>query len=434
MSNAALAFFTGLGSGYLEGKDDQERKAREKRREQREDEEYQARRLERQKKQEADAALKQAAQPMVAAAGGMSKPAWMDDRDVGLPENAALANGGLEATATANTPQAVRGRQVAALRGIDPERADRLEQSGKQAELTDLQLTTTKEAADRDRAMRDMVTKFKQGGWAGLPKLYEGYNDGNAVTVQEDGKGGATLTFIGPDGKPAGQQHYASQLDFLTDALARFDPKLYLDQMDKREGRKHQAATLAETSRHNQATERNQAAQVQLAARSADRADAAARRAEEREERGTVAGKLGMLEQALGRKLEGDEREKTIKKIAGLGNDDDGISKFADAIVTAGVKAETIKPEQAGQARAAVIQSVRQANQDAQTEQVVKTELAKASKDPAAYAATYEKALRIPGMTADYLTSLGFKPPAKPKPRPAAAAGMGGREAVGKVN
>ena len=61
------------------------------------------------------------------------------------------------------------------------------------------------------------ATQFSRADWAGVPKVYDRYNDGNTVAVAEDGKGGATLTFTGKDGKPIGAKTYASPVEFLAE-------------------------------------------------------------------------------------------------------------------------------------------------------------------------------------------------------------------------
>jgi hypothetical protein len=211
MSNAALAFLAGLGQGYFQGKDNQDKKARQAKQDQREQEEHQSRMSEQRKKQAGDAAIAQAARPMVAAAGGMSRPDTMDDRDVGLPENAALPNGGLAATATANTPEAVAGRQVAALQGIDPERAHRLESNT---------LNLENARAERTRRLKeeglfDAMRAFRSGDVAGMKDAFNKGGqfkiDGDVTMTPEErdipGIGkvttyNATFNTLGPDGKP----------------------------------------------------------------------------------------------------------------------------------------------------------------------------------------------------------------------------------------
>jgi hypothetical protein len=230
MAKNAVAFFAGLGSGYLQQKDRDEERARRDKRDAREQEQHDATMAAHRKGQAADAAVVGASRPMVAGAGGMSKPDTMDNRDVGLPENAALPNGGLADSATANTPQAVRGRQVAALQGIDPERADRLQLSGKQAELTDLQLKDKKDTLTREDAFREATKLIATGGWSAVPQVYARYEDGFTAQVQEDGKGGATITRLNKDGKPVGSKTFGDLQEFILGQVAHIDPKLWVSE------------------------------------------------------------------------------------------------------------------------------------------------------------------------------------------------------------
>jgi hypothetical protein len=279
MAKNAVAFFAGLGSGYLQQKDRDEEKARRDKRDAREQEQHDATMAAHRKGQAADAAVAAASRPMVAGAGGMSKPDTMDNRDVGLPENAALPNGGLADTATANTPQAIRGRQVAALQGIDPERADRLQLSGKQAELTDLQLKDKKDTLTREDAFREATKLLATGGWSAVPQVYARYEDGFTAQVQEDGKGGATITRLNKDGKPVGSKAFGDLQEFILGQVAHIDPKLWVSETrlaaQAKATQAHQTATLEETKRYHRASERDAAARTGIASAADKRAAAA---------------------------------------------------------------------------------------------------------------------------------------------------------------
>jgi hypothetical protein len=279
MAKNAVAFFAGLGSGYLQQKDRDEEKQRRDKRDAREQEQHDATMAAHRKGQAADAAVAGASRPMVAGAGGMSKPDTMDNRDVGLPENAALPNGGLAESATANTPQAIRGRQVAALQGIDPERADRLQLSGKQAELTDLQLKDKKDTITREDAFREATKLLATGGWSAVPQVYDRYQDGHTAQVQEDGKGGATITRLDKDGKPVGSKTFGDLQEFILGQVAHIDPKLWVSETrlaaQNKEASAHRTATLEEQKRHNKATERDAAARTGIASAADKRAAAA---------------------------------------------------------------------------------------------------------------------------------------------------------------
>lgn len=221
MSNAALSFLAGLGQGYFQARDNEDKKSRLKRQDQREQEEHDARLADQRKKQQGDAAIAQAARPMVAAAGGMSRPDTMDDRDVGLPENNTLPNGGLASTATANTPEAVGGRQVAALQGIDPERAQRLEANT---------LSLENARAERSRRLKeeglfDAMRAFRAGDANGMRDAFNKGGqfkiDGDVAITPEEreipGVGkittyNATFKTAGPDGQPVSRTFNSHEL------------------------------------------------------------------------------------------------------------------------------------------------------------------------------------------------------------------------------
>ncbi len=76
-------------------------------------------------------------------------------------------------------------------------------------------------------ALREVYGLLLKGGWACVPKAYERYQDGNTATVKEDGKGGAVVTVIGADGKPAGEHKFGSLLEFGERIFEGFDPDLW---------------------------------------------------------------------------------------------------------------------------------------------------------------------------------------------------------------
>lgn len=97
MASNILAFLAGAGTGYLRQQDaNEENAARD------EDRAFQREQRDRQRTQQAaedslQADLKAAAAPASVTEGvsGMVRPDTMDNRDVGLPENAAQPNAGL---------------------------------------------------------------------------------------------------------------------------------------------------------------------------------------------------------------------------------------------------------------------------------------------------------------------------------------------------
>lgn len=174
-TNAVLAFLAGAGGGYVEGKRYEDQKAREDRLDQMAQEEHDARMQQLRVALQGNKALQDAAKPVTVnsnaalVTGISAAPTVYDDADVAASDvrqanqlaqrqmpgqqNAdgapmgpttaaasapvasatpAIAAGGQAypdmasaqaAAASANTPQAIRARQIAALNGIDPERA-----------------------------------------------------------------------------------------------------------------------------------------------------------------------------------------------------------------------------------------------------------------------------------------------------------------------
>ena len=230
MSSNAIAFLSGLGSGYIDADKDAKKLAR--------DEEDRALRneaarlqLDEAKSNAADKkTLRLAGAPvaMTEGAGGMLKPEAMDNRDVGLPENATLPNQGLQeggfnvagksfadrgmadaAVQAANTPQAVGKRTAAALYGMGkPGEAMQLEASAKQAEMTDIQLGNAKWRAELGGAMAgghdkmaELVTKTEVGILKGQKAQVIRKGDGMVSygTIDKDGKVTAVPGLTFPD-------------------------------------------------------------------------------------------------------------------------------------------------------------------------------------------------------------------------------------------
>ncbi|WP_062195745.1 hypothetical protein [Caldimonas taiwanensis] len=121
----------------------------------------------------------------------------------------------------ANTPQARRSRMVDVLAATDPMKAEQFRAQGLQTDAAEVQLTRAQEAAKRDQALREMGGLILKGGWASVPEVYNRYQDGNTATVKPDGKGGAVVTQIGPDGKPVGEHRFGSLLEFFEQAAGR---------------------------------------------------------------------------------------------------------------------------------------------------------------------------------------------------------------------
>lgn len=263
MSNAALAFLAGLGGGIVQGKLHAEDKDRKDREEQRRQEEHDARMEETRRKQAGDKALRDASQPVTVGDGatvtGISDhPTVYDNADVaasdvrqanllserGMPGqqdatgeplqtdgSAPAAAAGMppatltraptvggkvyqdsasaQAAATAaNSPQAVRARQVAALAGIDPDRADKMRLTGVQVDQAEQQqadanLRRKISVAGLNgghQGIADFINSSEIGPMAGLKMQAVASPDGKTVTYNKvDAQGNLTpipsLTF-----------------------------------------------------------------------------------------------------------------------------------------------------------------------------------------------------------------------------------------------
>lgn len=188
MASNILAFLAGAGTGYLKQQDANDEKAARE-----EDRAFQREQRERVRSQQAaedqlQTELKAAAAPASVAegAGGMVRPDTMDDRDVGLPENAALPHGGLmpmayrvgstgyadrssaQAAADAyNQPEARDRRVVAAYEGAG--------QFGRASQLRANQMQLAERAlAFKERGIFDGLRAFRMGDKDGAMQAVSG--------------------------------------------------------------------------------------------------------------------------------------------------------------------------------------------------------------------------------------------------------------------
>lgn len=109
--------------------------------------------------------------------------------------------------------------------------------SVKQGQMADIQLRAAQEAEKQHAGLREFATGLARDGWGGVPALYDRYDDGHKVRVEEDGKGGATLYRLDGEGKELGKKSYATPMAFLQDSMLRFDPKLWLAGQQQQENR-----------------------------------------------------------------------------------------------------------------------------------------------------------------------------------------------------
>lgn len=270
-----LAFAAGFGGGYLDEKNAARRRTIE-------DEELQARREDRAAQQEERArvkndrlALANAARPATveAGAGGALRPESMDNRDVGLAENASLPNGGLSeapyraagktftdgaqaqaAADTYNAPEARRGRQAAALDAAGrPTEALSLENAAATQKRT--AFTFTKEQEERARQLKDegaldAAKALRTGDAAGMAEAFnrngkfkiDGVPEITPETREVPGIGtvksyNAKVRIIGPDGQV--QEKVFNSHDLSTQ-LMPYDKLLEMQRKGSDSDSKHQ--------------------------------------------------------------------------------------------------------------------------------------------------------------------------------------------------
>lgn len=205
--NALLSLAAGFGSGYLgaqrQTKLDEERQAdRAMRRE-----EHDARMGEVNEQKKLRVSLADAARPAAVeeGAGGAIRPATMDDRDVGLPENANLPNGGLSLASyrvkdkSFDTKPAAEA-EVAAYNAPDARRArqvDALDAAGKPAEAMTLANATAVQRQNQAKFTQEQLAqaqKMKSEGFIEAAKasrtgdpqaVFEAFNRSGTMKLTE---------------------------------------------------------------------------------------------------------------------------------------------------------------------------------------------------------------------------------------------------------
>jgi hypothetical protein len=433
------AFVAGLGTGYVNGARYKNEQEHQQKRDQQDQERHDAFLSDREEKKARQKTLTDAARPLEVE---QPNDVLKDDDGNDMPAVPAFRAGGQRfetreaASAVAdkgNAPAARQARMLGAMEQTgDFAGAAQLRASQAQATAAEQQLA--------DRAMRDKLVSLRTPEeLAGLisETPADGQNGGLKVraVMSPDGKNFGFVK-IGADGKeqpvPGVFSNDERGMEKARSLVAGYTtPEMRQQHMRWEAEREQRAAEFAATKQfqekqlaaqtaHYRASEGNQAASLRI---SQDNATEAKKLRESQ----TLGGKVAALETVLGRPLSGDERESAALKLAGLGKDEESISKFAATVVTEGVKGGTIAPENVGAARQQVIRSIKQANQDSETAQVISSELERAKSDSGAYASTYAKVLQIKGVTPEYLNSIGYPPPAKlkpPAPKPMASAGI----------
>ena len=414
--SGALAFVAGLGAGYMKQKQTNIENERQAKLDAQREQEFQWRADEQKRQTDERQAIVQASKPiaMEIGAGGMVKPDYMDNADVGQPNEGALLPGGYkvqgksytdQATAQAevdkqNTPQAVASRVGAAMRGAgNVQGAMNMEHAGLQIESAKDQLAKSQEQSAHDKAFRSVVTRFQKDGWAGIPAIYADYKDGHTATVQEDGKGGAVITRIGPDGQPVGSKAFTSPMEFITDQLANLDPKLYVSTVQHKEDKKQ---AQSNSDRDYELKKKEVDSKIEL--RGAQAENMALRGA-------LAASRAGGQPQQAGEPAPfnplHDFDPKQARKSA--------MDQAMEEAKTAAAGGKPVSEADIARRSQSIYGSMRDAAAADNTKsyylQGASNDLKASSSDPAAYAATYQKAL-AKGILPQQLVSMGFKPPA----------------------
>ncbi len=242
-STPLLAFAAGAGGGYLQGQRQAELDAERQDDRSMRKQQFDAQMDEVNQGKKLRMSLADAARPVAVeqGAGGSVLPDTMDNRDVGLAENAGLPNGGLmlgssrvagkvyadpaaaDAAATAaNTPEAVARRQGNAYRQAGRPN-DALDIEQKQGAITAAQQKQAKLL--KEEGVFDAMRSFRAGDASGIAKAFNAGGqyklDGTPEIVKEDrevpGIGTiptytAKIRMIGPDGQPVEKTYNSHDL------------------------------------------------------------------------------------------------------------------------------------------------------------------------------------------------------------------------------
>jgi len=169
-----------------------------------------------------------------------------------------------------------------------------------------------------------------------------------------------------------------------------------------------------ETGRHNKAEEGIQGMNAQstrisalASAQNANTSAGSLRLQQDQFKKQSLQGQMDQIESVTG-PLKPDERKALGMQLAGFKTGDKGnqeYQKFVDNVVMEGVKAGTIKPEDAVKAQNRLMQG----KQVMDAEATIASDLGASVGNPEAYAAKYAKALQVAPPAR--LAEMGFKPP-----------------------
>ena len=192
-----LALAAGFGTGYMQQQEREFQRKRQEKQDAQQEQKFGWEAQDRQRQDQERQAMQTAAKPiaMTEGAGGMVRPDTMDNRDVGLPENANQPNEGLmpvayrvgaqpfasrndaqAEVAMQNAPEARQSRRVMALEGMG-----RFDEADK-ARMTQMQLSESTRKY-QDEGYSDALKALRSGDAAGAAAAF---NKSGAMKVQGD--------------------------------------------------------------------------------------------------------------------------------------------------------------------------------------------------------------------------------------------------------
>jgi hypothetical protein len=425
VANGVLAFLAGAGAGYMKQRDLEDERAYRN-----EERGFQREQRDRARKQwgeedQLQAGLKAAAAPvaLTEGSGGMVRPDTMDNRDVGLPENAEQPNAGLvpmayrvgstgyadraaadAAVSAANKPEAVTRRVADAYRNAGQvDKALQIDSNARTAEVQQLQLADARWKRDLAGAMRaghgglaQLATNSEAGPLAGKKVQLIPSADGKSISYGVEG----------PDGKVVpvpGMPSFSNDERGVTQAAWMLDrtitPEARLTHYQGEEDR-----TLKQSNNERDYKLREREADSRIELRGAQ-AENMALRASLAADRAAGGGKGGAGELASFDPL-GDFDAKQARK----GAMDQALEEAKN---NPGKDGKPPSEAQIAARAQAIYAGLRDAAATDNTNRHVQSTVAgafrKAGSDPEAYAETYAKALNV--ANAQQLTAWGYRAP-----------------------
>lgn len=349
--------------------------------------------------------VRQAAAPLDVQSGEVYQPAVDDDGNA-MPANPTAGTfkvGGQrfgtqaeadKAATDGNTSEAVNARVGGVMRryGRFGEAATMASQD-RQAQAAQLSLERMKRAEQQDSYLREFGKVILDGGgWKGVGKAYERYGDGFTASVEEDGKGGATVKRFDSTGKLVDSNTFSSLPEMFRRVAGQFDPAKWASD---EEARASAAAENARKDRELKLREAESEAKVNYYTRA-----------------GRMTGGGG---EAPASEVNPDDTfdAKAAQSFAAA-----QVQNINKSRVDAGQPPLT--PAELVQQHAAIVSQMRRAHVDDVLGRQVAQNLNASKSDPAAYATEWAKATKL--MRPDALAAMGFPAPTNAKAAAAAPA------------